>query len=174
MTLFIGLLGVILGTLVGAVATYLTTRANTLLQIQHSHDQTLIEKRLERYQELFHISKCLPSYWLPGEEPHGNDLRQLRQDLTDWYFGESAGGMFLSLAAKQRFMSLLYAIVDIAYVKSQEWENFSLTLEQSQSLRQLASKLRHQLAEDVGASNPPKMQSTVLDTPTPVPASFQR
>lgn len=60
MTALVGFLGAILGAFLGAIATYLTTRSNMRLALEHSYDQALQGKRLERYQELFHISKCLP------------------------------------------------------------------------------------------------------------------
>lgn len=60
MTVFIGFAGVILGAFVGAITTYLTTRSNMWLQLKHAYDQTLRDKRLERYEELFHLSKCFP------------------------------------------------------------------------------------------------------------------
>jgi hypothetical protein len=99
-TLLIGLFGALLGTLIGAIATYLTTRSNMRLTLEHSYDQTLRDKRLERYQALFHASKCLPRYWLPTENPTRKDLQQFRQDFHDWYFGEEAGGMFLTRQQK--------------------------------------------------------------------------
>jgi hypothetical protein len=163
MTVLIGFLGVIFGTLVGAIATYVTTRSNMLLEIQHSYDRVLIDKRLERYQALFHVSKCLPSYWVPGEEPIYEDLRQLRQDLTDWYFGDAAGGMFLSPAAKEHFMRLLTTVVEVVHERTEDHEGIYLSRAQSQKLRECASELRHQLAEDVGASNPPRLRWPRLD-----------
>lgn len=167
MALLIGLFGAVLGTLVGAIATYLTTRSNMRLTLEHSYDQTLRDKRLERYQALFHTSKCLPRYWRPTEKPTRKDLQQFRQDFHEWYFGEEAGGMFLTPAAKNIYLRLLNRLVEAAYEGSEPDSALSDT--ESQTLRELASDLRHQLAEDVGAANPPRLRWTRLGSPVPPP-----
>ena len=166
-TLLIGLFGAVLGTLFGAIATYLTTRSNMRLTLEHSYDQTLRDKRLERYQALFHTAKCLPRYWLPRERPTRKDLQQFRQDFHDWYFGEEAGGMFLTPAAKNIYTRLLNLLVEAAY-ESDEPDS-ALSDAESQRLRELASDLRHQLAEDVGAANPPRLRWTRLGPAVPPP-----
>jgi hypothetical protein len=61
-TALIGLAGAILGALLGSVATYLTTRSNMWLTLEHSYDQMMQGKRLEHYQILFHLTRCLPRY----------------------------------------------------------------------------------------------------------------
>jgi membrane protein DedA with SNARE-associated domain len=74
-TAVIGLLSAILGALLGAIATYLTTRSNMRLALEHSYDQVLQGKRLERYQALIRVTKCLPRYWPPTDkEPERKDL----------------------------------------------------------------------------------------------------
>jgi hypothetical protein len=162
MTAIIGFSGAILGVLLGAIATYLTTRSNMRLTLEHAYDQALQGKRLERYQELFHISRCLPRYWPPGhEEPARRDLQQYMDSFHDRYFGEGAGGMFLTSAAKDIYMHLLNLLAELAFTDRDEPEGPAgrpLSAAESQALRGLAGDLRRQLAEDTGAANPPHLR----------------
>ena len=165
MTALIGFFGAIFGALVGAIATYLTTRSNMRLTLEHSYDQALQSKRLERYQELFYISKCLPRYWPPAhEEPKRKDLQQYIENFHDWYFGVDAGGMFLTSAAKDIYMRLLNLLAELAFAGGDGDGPCSadslLPAGESQALRELAGELRRQLAEDTGAANPPRLRWT--------------
>jgi len=160
-TALIGFFSAILGVLVGAIATYLTTRSNMRLTLEYSYDQTLQGKRLERYQALFHVSKCLPRYWYPGEEPKPKDLQQYIQNFHDWYFGEDAGGMFLTPVAKDIYLRLLNLLAEVAFASGNEpgsTADHAMSAAESQALRNLASELRHQLTADIGAANPPRLQ----------------
>lgn len=178
MAVFIGFLGAILGALVGAIATYLTTRSNMRLTLEHSYDQMLQGKRLERYQALFHASKCIPRYWPPWEaEPKRADLRKYLQDFHEWYFGDDAGGMFLTPAAKDVYVKLLNLLAETAFKDENTPDcpvDQPLSASESQELRNLASDLRHQLAEDVGAANPPRPQWTRPGVPHPLPNIITR
>jgi hypothetical protein len=151
---YIGFVGAIVGALIAGVATYLTTRYNMQLQIQHSYDQTLRDKRLERYQELFYISRCLPRYCLPDEEPERKNIRQFRQEFHDWYFSQAAGGMFLSPMAKDHFMRVLNMLVEVGFPEGDREIDSPLSATELTTLHELASELRHQLAADVGAAQP--------------------
>lgn len=130
-------------------------------------------KRLERYQELFHISECLPRYWPPNEnEPTRTDLLRFMKDFHDWYFGREAGGMFLTPNAKDLYMRLLNQLAAVAFSSEAEPDSTAdrpLSATESQTLRQLASDLRHQLAEDVGAANPPRLRWTRPRPQPPAP-----
>ncbi|MGH3376721.1 MAG: hypothetical protein ACRDP6_18480 [Actinoallomurus sp.] len=173
MPAFIGFFGAILGALLGAIATYITTRSNMRLTLEQSYDQTLQGKRLERYQALFHISKCLPRYWHPmEEEPKRKDFPQYIRDFHDWYFGEEAGGMFLTSAAKDIYMRLLNLLAEAAFAgeDADSAAGHPLSAAESQALRELASELRRQLAEDVGAANPPRLRWTRPGPQTPPPS----
>ena len=174
MTAIIGFAGAILGAVLGAVATYLTTRSNMRLTLEHSYDQALQGKRLERYQELFHVSQCLPRYWPPGhEEPKRKDLQQYMEHFHGWYFGEHAGGMFLTAAAKDSYMRLLNLLAELAFADGTEPNSpvdRPLSAAEYQALRQLAGDLRRQLAEDTGAANPPRLRWTRPGPQTPPPS----
>ncbi|WP_322751673.1 MULTISPECIES: hypothetical protein, partial [unclassified Frankia] len=172
-TVLIGLVGAFLGALAGAVATYLTTRSAMQLELEHSYDQTLRDKRLNRYQHLFHVSKCLPRYWLSAEAPTRQDLLRFRNEFHEWYFGEEAGGMFLTPAAKNLYMQLLNTLVETTSEGNPSIPTDSpLSAVESQALRELASELRHQLAEDVGAANPPRLRWTRLGPTLQPPPSI--
>ena len=97
------------------------------------------------------------------EEPRRKDLHQYLQDFHDWYFGEDAGGMFLTPAAKEISMRLLNLLAEAAFAGADGPNGAAdhrLSAAESRALRQLASELRHQLAEDTGASNPPQLRWT--------------
>jgi hypothetical protein len=164
MTAIIGFAGAILGAILGAIATYLTTRSNMRLTLEHAYDQALQGKRLERYQELFHVSRCLPRYWPAGhEEPKRKALQQYIESFHDWYFGEDAGGMFLTAAAKDIYMRLLNLLAELAFADGTEPDSPAdrpISAEESRALRKLAGDLRRQLAEDTGAANPPRLRWT--------------
>ncbi len=161
MALLAGFLGAILGALTGGITTYLTTRSSLRIELEHSYDQSLQGKRLECYQELFHISECLPRYWPPtATEPARSDLQGFLDDFHGWYFGKDAGGMFLTPTAKDIYLSLMNLLAEAAFSGGTEpaSPDARLSAPESQGLRQLASELRHQLAEDVGAANPPRLR----------------
>lgn len=176
MAVLVGLVGVVLGGLVGALTTYFTTRSTMRIELEHSYDRALRDKRLERYQHLFHTSKCLPRYWLPAEAPTRQDLRRFRQDFHDWYFGEDAGGMFLTAPAKDAYMRLLNVLAEAmredGYTQSSGGS--PLSADESQALREVASELRHRLAEDVGAANSPRLRWTRLGRTIAPPPSVDR
>jgi hypothetical protein len=146
MTAFIGFAGAILGALLGAVVTYMTTRSNMRLALEHTYDQKLQAKRLECYQALFHVSECLPRYWPPmTEEPKRKDLQQYIQSFHDWYFGEDAGGMFLTSAAKDIYMRLLNLLAETAFAGRDGRPGAAdspLSAEESQAIRELAGEMR--------------------------------
>jgi hypothetical protein len=176
MAVFFGLAGVVLGALVGALTTYLTTRSTMRIELEHSYDRALRDKRLERYQHLFQVSGCLPRYWLPAEAPTRRDLHRFRQDFRDWYFGEDAGGMFLTAPAKDAYLRLHNVLAEAIRADRDDVdgsERSPLSADESQALRELASELRHQLAEDVGAANPPHLRWTRLGRTT-APSSVNR
>jgi hypothetical protein len=177
MTVLIGLVGVVLGALAGAIATYLTTRSTMLLELEHAYDRALRDKRLERYQQLFHLTKCLPRYWLPTEEPTRQDLQRFRQIFHDWYFGEDAGGMFLTPTAKDLYMRMHNTIAEAMGDEEDRPDtalSSPLSASESQALRDLASDLRHQLAEDTGAANPPRLRWTRMGPTIPPPSGVRR
>ena len=166
----IGLAGVVLGALAGGIVTFVTTRSSMRLELEFAYDRALRDKRLEHYKCLFHLSKCIPRYWQPQERPTRTDLLRFRGLFHDWYFGPDAGGMFLTPAAKDLYLRLQNAL-STASTAGQDGDNqvggTPVTAGESLALRTLASDLRHQLAEDVGASHPPRLRWTRLGPTIP-------
>ena len=170
MVTLIGLAGVVLGALAGGVVTFVTTRSSMRLELEFSYDRALRDKRLEHYQRLFHLTKCIPRYWRPEDQPTRDDLPRFRKQFHDWYFDTDAGGMFLTPPAKDLYLrlqnTLLVASIAGGDRDSQDHSS-PLTADESLALRKLASDLRHQLAEDVGASHPPHLRWTRLGPTIP-------
>ena len=161
MTAVIGFLGAIIGAIMGGIATYLTTRSTMSLTLEHSYDQTLQGIRLGRYQGLFQLTGRLTSYWPPSvEESKREILEQYVHDFHEWYFGDQAGGMFLTPAAKESYMRLLNRLTEVALAKQDHPDGAPdcLLPTESEELRGLASDLRHQMTEDIGSANPPRLR----------------
>ncbi|MGI5405015.1 hypothetical protein ACQEVG_37325 [Streptomyces sp. CA-135486] len=99
-----------------------------------------------------------------------------RNTFRDWYFGADAGGMFLTSASKVCYLNLQNALIDVHCLDA-TGTAAAEPLEEAESrlLRHLASELGHQLAEDVGASHPPRLRWSRADRtvegpePTTVP-----
>ena len=111
-TLLIVLASAVLGAGTGGLATYFATRSTMRLKLEHTYDRALRDKRLECYQDLFRVTRRLPRYWLPGEAPTIEDLRAFRENFHDWYFGDKAGGMFLTPLAKDAYMRMMNTLVE--------------------------------------------------------------
>jgi hypothetical protein len=183
-TVFIGLLGAVIGGVVGAVATYFTTRSNMRLGLEHEYDRTLRDQRLKAYQGLYHLTRQIPRHWLLTPVPARSELLKIRTSFHDWYYGEEAHGMFLARDSKKAYINLQNALDEALFVKSVDGltktENRAdtpLADDELHRLLWLSSELRHQLVADVGASNPPGTRSThpeptVMSAPSPpgVPA----
>jgi hypothetical protein len=156
MTAIIGLASGIMSGFIVAIITFFSTRYSLL----HSYDQSLREQRLERYRELFHLSKCFPRYLLVSDPPSRSDLLRVRLDFFDWYYSKNAGGMFLTEAAKHYYIMLQDSLADGAFKDGKLREDGLLSAEEMENFSQLAILLRNQLAADVGAADPPRHRWT--------------
>ncbi|WP_046591516.1 hypothetical protein [Streptomyces mangrovisoli] len=174
MTVLIGLLGAVFGGLAGAVAGYVTNRAGMLMQLSHSYDVALRDRRLEHYAALFHLTECIPRRWRSGCEPDRARLLEYWETFHNWYFGAAAGGMFLTPASKTCYLALQNALLEQGREDATGLASaVPLTEAESRLIRHLASELRHQLAEDVGAAHPPRLRwarvSRTVDLPPVAP-----
>jgi hypothetical protein len=171
--ILVGALSAALGALLGGAVTYLTTRSKLRLELAHAYDQAVREKRLARYQRLFHLSQVIPRYWRPGEEPSREQLLEICEKFHDWYFDDDAGGLFLTPQAMDVYMRLQTALATAGRGNSVAPDlddaGASLSPDESQEIRDLADALRHQLAQDVGTSSPPRLKLTRLDPAPPPP-----
>jgi hypothetical protein len=175
MEILAGLLGAVLGALAGAITTYVTTRSTMRLQLEHEYDRTLRDIRLPHYQRLFHISRCIPRQWRPTEVPTRQDLRHFREDFHNWYFGENAGGMFLTQDAKDLYMELQNVLEEPTEESDTSGSSLEspLSSDELRVLRGRASDLRHQLTQDVGASQSPRLRWSRLGPTIPPPSESQ-
>ncbi|MEV6193601.1 hypothetical protein AB0M19_14545 [Streptomyces sp. NPDC051920] len=159
MTVLFGLLGAAFGGLAGAVAGYVTNRSGMLMQLSHTYDVALRDRRLEHYARLFHLTERIPRRWRPGHEPDRAQLLEHWETFHHWYFGEAAGGMFLTPASKSCYLALQNALLELGRDGAPGGAAAEPLAEgESRLIRHLASELRHQLAEDVGAAHPPRLR----------------
>jgi hypothetical protein len=150
-------------------------RDRALEELQLGYDRALRDIRLEHYQRLYHVSRCIPREWKTDEEPTRPKLSEFREQFHNGYFGEDAGGLFLTAKAREHYFCLQNELERQAMARPApgDCEPLQLTPEESKSLRSLASTLRHQLVEDVGTAEPPRLQWVrVGDTPAP-PSRFE-
>jgi hypothetical protein len=155
----IALAGTVVGAVAGGLATYLTTRSRLRLELLGALDTSVRERRLERYQRLFHLTQCLSRMYI--EPLRREDLFGYYCRFHDWFFAEDGGGMFLTQEAKHRYTDMLNAIHMAALASGPALSDTEIDL-----LRRRASELRHQLSEDVGAAHPPRLRLHHL-APTP-------
>ena len=174
MTILIGLLGGILGAVIGGITTYLTTRSTMLLGLEHDYDKTLREIRLKGHQRLFHLSRQIPRHWLLTPEPSRAELMKIRTSFHDWYYHRDAHGMFLASGSKQAYIALMDALDAALFEISADGDtklcdrpDSKLSPTESHRLLELSSDLRHQLAAEVGAANPPRIRSYPPDRTVP-------
>jgi hypothetical protein len=71
-------------------------------------------------------------------------------------------------------MQMMNMIAEVAFEDGKSKEDSPLTPAESKALRQVASTLRHQLAADVGAANPPRLRWSRLEPPPEPPLSVVR
>ena len=152
MTAWITIISAIAGILAGGVVTYATSRSQLRAEAENAYDRALRDMRLPHYQQLFHLTKNLPREFL--EEPRRSDLLDFRGRFHDWYFGEQAGGMFLSQAARDAYFTLQNELQSVAGRRSADSERVGP--DESASLRKKASALRHQLTTDLGTAERPR------------------
>jgi hypothetical protein len=107
--------------------------------------EPLQAERIASYKALWQLTRVLPK-WPRNTEACYGDLESLSAQFRDWYFG-SGGGLFLSRASHTAYSALQNALAAVLA------ENLSgpLTDEHYDSIRELCSALRTQLARDVGA-----------------------
>jgi hypothetical protein len=195
MELWVGLISGVLVAVVTGVVTYITTshrlreeqknaisdalrdqqlaHDRALQELQLGYDRTLRDLRLEHYQRLYHVSRCIPREWKTDEEPTRPKLLEFREQFHNWYFGEHAGGLFLTAKAREQYFRLQNDLQRHAMPPNGDAKSLELSPEESKSLRSLASELRHQLIEDVGTAEPPKLQWVRVAPPPQPPSELQ-
>ena len=154
-----------IGIVLGGVVTLLTTRAQLGIAAEHTYDQTLRDLRLPHFQELFHLTERLPREWRAGA-PTRPELLEIRESFHAWYFGEKAGGMFLSEDGRSAYFAVQNALQ--AAAGRLDDDGSEVSGDDSAVLRRTASDLRHRLSADLGAAEPPRKRRRVpRSTPPP-------
>ena len=166
MAILIGVFGGVLGAIVGGTTTYFTTRSTMRLGLVHEYDKTLRDIRLKGHQQLFHLTHQIPRHWLLTPEPSRAELMKIRISFHDWYYHSDAHGMFLASGSKQAYITLMDALDAALFeispdgdTKLRDRPDSKLSPEESHRLLELTSNLRHQMAADIGAANPPRIPS---------------
>jgi len=141
-----------------------------MLSLEHDYDKTLRDIRLKGHQQLFYLSRQIPRHWLLTPEPSRADLMKIRTSFHDWYYHPDAHGMFLASGSKQAYIALmdaldaaLFEISPDGTTKVCDRPDSKLSAEESHRLLELSSNLRHQLATEIGAANPPRARSSSPD-----------
>jgi hypothetical protein len=150
--LIIGLLGALLGTAGGALATFMTGRAQMRRELQYSYDRDLRTRRMDAYVSLYRQTGNMPRYWTTT--PARSHLNAWASALGDWYFKE-AGGLFLSDPARNAYLSLLEVMATIA---NDDSSGERLSEDEVQRLWRAGQALRRQLTADIGAAEDPQLR----------------
>ena len=169
MAAWITIISTLAGILAGGVVTYATTRSQLRIQAEHAYDRTLRDMRLPYYQQLFHLTKNIPREFLKA--PRQSELLNFREQFHNWYFGEQAGGMFLSQAAREAYFALQNELQSVAGRMPSDSE--LVGQDDSMSLRKKASALRHQLTTDLGTAERPRIK-WIIPQSIPPPAQASR
>lgn len=168
LAVWIGLISVVIGALLGAVTTLITTRNRVDLEQRATFDRELRTLRLPHYQALHSASEAIPREWRPGEELTRSDLLELRQTFHLWYFGSGAGGMFLTEAGRRAYFNLQNQLQVMGRRSQDQGDAEPITSEEFSDLRDIAHELRQQLRQDLGTAEAPKMVWTARGA-TPAP-----
>ena len=138
--------------------------ASALQELRLAYDRALRDLRLPHYQRLYHVSGCIPRDWHEWEVPTAAKLLEFRQGFHDWYFGEEAGGLFLTEAARDRYFHLMNEL------ERQGRASPAPPADVLEQIKNLASDLRHQLIQDVGTAEPPQFEWRRIGYPPPPPS----
>lgn len=154
-----GVASAIVGAAVGVGATLVGMRPR-----RSDGSDALAAARLATYQRLFHLTGRLPRYWPAGTAPSRQEIDRLRREFHDVYFAEdNPAGMYLTEAAKARYMNLQNALAAVADLHGDDRggpTQSPLTTPESKALRDAARDLRHQLVADLGSANPRRGRNT--------------
>ena len=112
------------------------------LRITTEIDLDLRKRRIEVYKELWEYTAILPK-WPRAEDVSYEKLRELSENLRDWYFKK--GGMYLSRKAH----ALGYSPLQDALAEILEQNSGELSEKYYDFIRDKCSNLRTKLTEDI-------------------------
>jgi len=169
MTSWFPTVSAIVGLLAGGGITYITSRAQLRIQAEHDYDVALRDLRLPHYQELFHLTGVIPREWWPSSSLTRRDVLELRARFHGWYFGEGAGGLFLSHDARTAYSALQVELQEAA--RNLAWDEDLMNIDDIRRVRERGSVLRHHLSSDLGAAEQAHRSWTLPSSP-PHPTSL--
>jgi hypothetical protein len=163
MTTWFPTFSAVIGLLFGGVITYMTSRAQLRIQAEREYDVALRDMRLPHYQELFRLTGAIPREWWPSSNLTRREVLALRERFHDWYFGEGAGGLFLSQDARTAYSELQFELQEAArnlasdedYMRDPDIPRVS----------EKGSALRHRLSSDLGAAEQARQGWTLPSSP---------
>jgi hypothetical protein len=155
--LLIGILGGLMGTVVGGVLTWLTTRWKLRLELEHNYDKELRTERIVAYKQLWQITGALPRYHWPTK-PTRSDLRDIIETCHSWYF--EVGGLFFSQGTKDAYFTMIDKLDQAA--GRQTGNKAEVDDDVLRELFIVGERLRLHLAADVGTGLRPQVSSSQL------------
>jgi hypothetical protein len=153
----------VIGLLLGGVITYMTSRAQLRIQAERDYDVALRDMRLPHYQELFSITGTIPREWWQSSNLTRTEVLALRVRFHDWYYGEGAGGLFLSEDARTAYSELQVELQEAARNLASDGD-----LMCEPDIRRVSDKgsaLRHRLSSDLGAAEQARQGWTLPSSP---------
>jgi len=140
--IFTGLIGL----LTGVITTYLSAILKFRKDLEARYDQDLHQERLRAYNELWKRLEILTPH-APPKALTPETLRDLLVSLRQWYF--ELGGIYMSDKSRPTCIKLKSEIQHIL-TKQNLQEDIEVNAEDRERLQQEASRLRAQLAGDIG------------------------
>jgi hypothetical protein len=116
----------------------------SISETRHEIGPGVADGRLTGYRALWSLTGVLPRWGAEAARSY-DDMRTFSKDLRAWYF-DSQGGLFLSRASYSRYAELQNALESL---RSDDGTAI-LTVDDHESIRRLGSRLRRQLADDIG------------------------
>src|ERR1700674_417918 len=128
--------------IVGAVVSFVVAILSNALSYRAKVDEGLRDTRLALYRVLWKKTELLPK-WPRRTDVTYENLRDLSEELRDWYFGD--GGIFLSRTARKSYGKLQDTIDGILTQPAKG----EITDPDYDKVRFRLSKLRSQLTDDL-------------------------
>ena len=120
-------------------------------ELVYTYDRELKARRVEAYMSLYTRTATSRRYWRTN--PKRIELSDFSQAFDEWYFSE-AGGLFLSDAAKQAYLSMLEVM---ATVRGEGSAEDQLSDEETQRIWRAGQALRRILTADIGGAEDPQL-----------------
>lgn len=142
----------LIAVLVTAFFGLITAKRKFRDDLQAKYDETVHDRRIEVYQDLWKRLEVLATY-APPEVVTPARLEKLSQELREWYF--QTGGLFLTDNSRDTYFALQDSIVDeLAKQQPKDQELGSTAFE---VIRKQSSNLRASLSSDLRSRRQPEI-----------------